>query len=203
MRVACVGILAAAALLVGAQTRQVLAKAQAILPAPTDRDGQHDFDFLVGSWTFHLKRLTKPLTGTTDWDELDGTVVCQKVWDGKANMEEVVLDGKARHTHIQGLTLRLYNPTTHQWSLYWANAADGSLPMPPTVGHFDGNGRGEFYDREDYRGRPIVVRYVWSKITPTSAHFEEAFSTDDGRTWEVNWITDQTRAAADPKKAGR
>jgi hypothetical protein len=195
MRAVCSSAFVVIALLAASQAPQLVAQAQTTLPAPTDRDGQHDFDFLIGSWKFHLKRLTKPLTGSNDWEELDGTVICRKVWDGKANMEEVVLDGKTSHTHIQGLTLRLYNPATHQWSLYWANAADGSLPMPPTVGHFDGNGRGEFYDREDYRGRPIVVRYVWSNITATSAHFEESFSADAGKTWEVNWITDQTRAA--------
>jgi hypothetical protein len=194
MRAACLILLAVTALLAASRPPQALATAQNAMPAPIDRDGQHDFDSLIGSWKFHLKRLTRPLTGSADWEELDGTVICRAVWDGKANMEEVVLDGKVSQTHIQGLTLRLYSPTTHQWSLYWANAADGSLPMPPTVGHFNGHGRGEFYDHEDYRGRPIVVRYVWSNITATSAHFEEAFSADDGKTWEVNWITDQTRA---------
>jgi hypothetical protein len=194
MRAVCLNVLIVASLLVGVDSPRAHTTVQREFPGPADHDGQRDFDFLIGSWKFHLRHLTTPLSGSTDWEELDGTVVCRKVWGGKANLEEVVLDGVTSRTHIEGLTLRLYNPSTRQWSLYWANAADGSLPMPPTVGHFS-NGRGEFYDREDYHGRPIVVRYVWSKITATSAHFEEAFSADDGKSWEVNWITDQTRVA--------
>ena len=95
--------------------------------------------------------------------------------------------------HIQGLTLRLYNPQSHQWSLNWANQKDGTLGVP-TIGSFDAkNGRGEFFDQETLNGRVILVRYVWSGITPTSAHFEQSFSDDGGKTWEVNWITDQVR----------
>ena len=156
------------------------------------RDGQHDFDFAIGNWKFHLKKLEHPLTGSTTWVELDGTSSCRKIWDGRANIDEVEVNNPEKHLHIQGLTLRLYNPESHQWSLYWANAAKGALGLPPVIGQFK-NGRGEFYDQEDFNGRAIFVRYVWSDITPTSAHFEQAFSTDGGKTWEINWITDQTR----------
>jgi hypothetical protein len=164
--------------------------------ASEKRDGQHDFDFLLGSWKIHLKRMVKPLTGSKEWVEFDGTVVCRKVWDGRANIDEFEVNSPEKHVHIQGLTLRLYNPESHQWSLYWANAAKGSMGLPPTVGQFSGGPgelRGEFYDQEDYEGRAIFVRYLWSDITANSAHFEQAFSTDGGRTWETNWITDQTR----------
>jgi len=156
------------------------------------RGGQHDFDFALGNWKFHLKKLDHPLTGSNAWVELYGRSSCRKVWDGKANFDEVEVYSADRKTHIQGLTLRLYNPESHQWSLYWGNAAKGTLSLPPVVGEFK-NGRGEFYDQEDYNGRMIFVRYVWSDITPTSAHFEQSFSTDGGKTWETNWITDQTR----------
>ena len=156
------------------------------------RDGQHDFDFALGNWKFHLKKLEHPLTGSNTWIELDGHSSCQKVWNGKANLDEVEVYSADRKTHITGLTLRLYNPESHQWSLYWSNAAKGALSLPAVVGEFK-NGRGEFYDQEDYNGRMILVRYVWSDITPTSAHFEQSFSTDGGKTWEINWITDQTR----------
>ena len=155
------------------------------------RDGQHDFDFAFGNWKFHLKKLEHPLTGSNTWIELDGHSSCRKVWDG-ANFDEVEVYSADRKTHIQGLTLRLYNPESHQWSLYWGSAAKGALSLPAVVGEFK-NGRGEFYDQEDYNGRMILVRYAWSDITPTSAHFEQAFSTDGGKTWETNWITDQTR----------
>jgi hypothetical protein len=156
----------------------------------TERDGQHDFDFELGSWNIHLKRLQNPLTGSTKWIEFDGTSVTRKVWDGKAQLEEFETDGPAGH--IEGLTLRLYNPQTHQWNLYWANSKNGAMGGPPNVGVFQ-NGRGEFYCQDTFNGRVIFIRYVWSDITPNSAHFEQSFSDDGGKTWEVNWITDQTR----------
>jgi hypothetical protein len=180
-------------------SQPVLTWAQAVSPATKEaskdgalRDGQHDFDFATGNWKFHLKRLEHPLTGSNTWVELDGTSTCRKIWDGRANIDEVEVNNSEKHLHIQGMTLRLYNPESHQWSLYWANAAKGTLGLPPVIGQFK-NGRGEFYDQEDFNGRAIFVRYVWSDITPTSAHFEQSFSDDGGKTWETNWITDQTR----------
>jgi len=157
---------------------------------PTRRDGQRDFDFEEGAWKIHLKRLPKPLTGSTSWIEFDGTSVTRKVWDGRAWLEEFETDGPAGH--IEGLTLRLYNPETHQWSLYWANSKAGTMGGPPNVGEFK-DGRGEFYAQDTFNGRVILIRYVWSDITSDSAHFEQSFSDDGGKTWEVNWITDQTR----------
>lgn len=164
----------------------------------TERDGQHDFDFEMGSWKIHLSRLQHPLSGSTTWVEFDGTSVTRKVWDGRANLEEFETDGAGGH--IEGLTLRLYNPQTRQWSLYWGNQANGAMSLPATVGQFK-DGRGEFYDQEPYNGRMIFVRYVWSEITPNSAHFEQSYSDDGGKTWEVNWITDQTRVKDESDKA--
>jgi hypothetical protein len=155
------------------------------------RDGQHDFDFEVGTWKIHLKRLLHPLTGSTTWTKFEGTSVTRKVWNGRSQLEQFETDGAAGH--IEGLTLRLYDPQSHQWSLYWANAKNGTLGQP-TIGEFK-NGRGEFFDQEPFNGRAILVRYVWSDITPNSAHFEQSFSDDGGKTWEVNWITDQTRVS--------
>jgi hypothetical protein len=160
----------------------------------TGRDGQHDFDFELGSWKIHLKRLVHPLTGSTTWVEFDGTTVTRKVWDGRAQIEEFETNGAAGH--VEGLTLRLYRPESHQWYLYWANGKDGILGQP-TIGEFR-NGVGEFYDQEPCNGRAILVRFIWSRITPNSAHFEQSFSDDGGKTWEVNWITDQTRVPEEP-----
>lgn len=169
----------------------VHASGQAVSQPTQLRDGQHDFDFEIGSWKIHLKKLLHPLTGDNTWVEFDGTSVTRKVWDGRSDLEEFETDGTTGH--IEGLTLRLYNPATHQWSLYWANSKNGILGQP-TVGEFK-NGRGEFVDQEPsgVNGRQILVRFVWSEITPNSAHFEQSFSDDGGKTWEVNWITDQTR----------
>ncbi|MCI0554245.1 MAG: hypothetical protein L0287_25130 [Anaerolineae bacterium] len=155
----------------------------------TKKDGQHDFDFELGTWKIHLSRLLHPLTGSTTWVEFDGTSVTRKIWDGRAFLEEFQADSPTGH--IEGLTLRLYDPESHQWRLYWANSKDGKLGQP-TIGEFK-NGRGEFFCHELWNGRAILVRYVWSNITANSAHFEQSFSDDGGKTWEVNWITNQTR----------
>jgi hypothetical protein len=167
---------------------------------PAVRDGQHDFDFEIGTWKIHLKRLEHRLTGSTTWVEFDGTSVTRKVWDGRANLEEFETDSPDGG-HIEGLTLRLYDPQTHQWSLYWATSKSGALGAP-TIGEFK-HGRGEFFDTEPSgpNGRAILVRFVWSDITPNSAHFEQSFSDDGGKTWEVNWITDQTRVKDESDKA--
>lgn len=179
-----------------------LTEAQATAPAPqqaaTHRDGQHDFDFELGSWKIHLKRLSHPLTGSNTWVEFDGTSVTRKVWDGRAQLEQFETDGTSGH--IEGLTLRLYNPESRQWSLYWGTSKSGALSLPATVGEFK-DGRGEFYDQEAFNGRMIFVRYLWSNITPNSAHFEQSFSDDGGKTWEVNWITDQTRVSEETAKS--
>jgi len=153
------------------------------------RDGSHDFDFEIGKWNTHLRRLVKPLTGSTTWVEYKGTTVVSKVWNGKANLVELDVTGPAGH--IEALSLRLYNPESHQWSLNFANSAGGTMAIP-TIGEFK-NGRGEFYDQETLNGRAILVRFVISDITANSCHFEQAFSDDGGKTWEVNWIATDTR----------
>lgn len=153
-----------------------------------DRYGQHDFDWDIGTWKIHVKRLQHPLTGSTAWVEYNGTDVVRKVWDGRANLGEVEWDGPAGHLEL--LTLRLYNPQAHQWNIYFANNATGTL-SPSAVGEFT-NGRGEFYDQETYNGRSILIRFGVSDITPNSCRFEQAFSTDGGKTWEVNLIVTET-----------
>lgn len=155
----------------------------------TQHDGQHDFDFELGSWKIHLKRLLHPLSGSRQWVDFDGTSATRKVWNGRAQIEEFETDGAGGH--IEGLTLRTYNPQTHQWSLYWANAKDGTV-VPPQVGEFK-DGHGEFYGQDTLNGKLIYIRFVWTKTDTSMPHFEQAFSDDGGKTWEVNWITDQTR----------
>jgi len=160
-------------------------------PSASVRDGQHDFDFWMGSWKVHNRRLLKPLTGSNAWVEFDGTTVARPVWGGLANMDEY--EGDAPSGHIRGMTVRTYNTKTGDWSLYWANASLGEIAMPPTVGHFDGKGKGEFFDKEDYNGKPIVVRYTWTVIDNDHCRWEQAFSADDGKTWETNWTMENTR----------
>ncbi|HEY8796175.1 MAG TPA: hypothetical protein VIM15_14640 [Gemmatimonadaceae bacterium] len=157
--------------------------------APAARDGQHDFDFDIGNWKTHLSRRLHPLTGSSSWVELNGTTSVRKVWNGRGNLAELEADGPSGHLEV--LSLRLYNPQGRQWSLNTANSSGGTLSVP-TVGEFK-NGRGEFFDQEMFNGRMILVRNVWSEITPTSCLFEQAFSDDGGRTWEVNWIARDSR----------
>jgi hypothetical protein len=165
------------------------APAADLLRTLEDQDGQNDFDFEIGTWKTHLRRLQRPLTGSTTWVEYDGTTVVRKVGKDGANVVELVVDGPAGH--IEGLSLRLYNAESHQWSLNFSGSGSGTLDRP-TIGGFK-NGRGEFYSQEIINGRAIFVRFVISDITPTSCRFEQAFSDDGGKTWEVNWIAVDTR----------
>jgi hypothetical protein len=163
----------------------------------TERNGQHDFDPLIGTWKFHLKRRLHPLTGSNTWVESEGTGVCFKIWDGRAEMDTVEIDDPVNH--IEGLTVRTYNPQSHQWRLYWANSKTGIMD-PPQVGGFK-NGRGEFFAQDTINGRTILIRYAWTDMTTNSPHFEQSFSDNGGKTWEVNFITDQTRVKDEPDKA--
>ena len=156
---------------------------------PAQRDGQHDFDFETGNWKTHVSRLVHPLTGSTTWVTYEGTTVVRKVWNGRANLGELEIDGNAGH--IELLSLRLYNPSSRQWSLNVASSGGGTLGVP-AIGEFK-NGRGEFFDQETFNGRAILIRFVISDITPNSCHFEQAFSDDGGKTWEVNWSATDTR----------
>jgi hypothetical protein len=153
------------------------------------RDGQHDFDWEIGTWKTQLKRLQRPLSGSTTWVEYDGTTVVNKVFDGRANLVELKADGPAGH--FEGLSLRLYNPQARQWSLNFANVNGGTLTVP-SIGEFK-DGRGEFYNQDTFNGRAIFVRFVITKITPDQYRFEQSFSDDGGKTWELNWVAIDTR----------
>lgn len=154
-----------------------------------ERDGQKDFDWEIGSWTTQLKRLKRPLSGSTEWVEYHGTTDVRPVMGGRANLVELKVAGPAGT--VEGTSLRLYDPQARQWSLHFASASGGVL-TPPTIGSFQ-DGCGEFYAQDSWNGRTILVRFVISDITPNSARFEQAFSADGGKSWEVNWIATDTR----------
>jgi hypothetical protein len=159
------------------------------------RDGQHDFDFNIGVWKTHIRRLLHPLTGSKDWVDLDGTVSVRKIWDGRAQLEEIEANGQTGR--FEGLTLFLYDPQGHQWRQYFANSSVGVLD-PPAIGEFK-NGRGEFFDQEAFNGRAIFVRMIWSDITADSHRLEQSFSDDGGQTWEPNFIATLTRETEESK----
>ena len=147
-------------------------------------DGQLDFDFNLGTWKTHVSRLLHPLTGSKDWVEYRGLSIVLPVWNGRANLLQLKVEGPAGQ--IEGLGLRLYNPKSRQWSLNWANSSDGMMNSP-MIGEFK-DGRGEFLNQELFNGGSILVRNTFFDITADSARFEQAFSDDGGRTWETNWI---------------
>jgi hypothetical protein len=163
--------------------------AKASVKKASQRDGQRDFDFAFGTWETRVWRLVNPLAGNNRWAEYEGTTVITKIWNGRANLAELEADGT--EGHLQVLSLRLYNPESGQWRLYAASSRNGTLSVP-TVGEFK-DGRGEFFDQETFNGRSILVRNVCSDITADSCRFEQAFSDDGGKTWEVNWIAVDTR----------
>ncbi len=167
----------------------VLAQAPAPVPQPPARDGSHDFDFEIGTWTTHLKRLQHPLSGSQHWVEYEGTSIVHGLLAGRANMVELSVRGASGR--IDGLSLRLYEPQSYQWTLNFANIVDGRLTTPMIGGFKDG--QGQFYAQDSYNGRAIEVRFIISGITADSWRFEQAFSEDGGKTWEVNWIAVDTR----------
>ena len=152
-------------------------------------DGSRDFDFEFGEWRLKLKRRLDPLTGSDKWVEYEGPSVVRKVWDGKANLGEIDVKGPAGR--IQGLSLRVYNPASHQWSIQYASSG-GGMQGAPMVGGFR-QGRGEFHNQETYRDRAIFVRFVFSDITPKSFRLVQSFSDDGGKSWEANWIAEFAR----------
>jgi hypothetical protein len=158
-------------------------------PAAGPRDGQHDFDFEIGTWRTHLKRLAHPLSGSMIWAEYDGTSVVRSVWGGRANLVELEVDGA--QGHIQGLSLRFYNPDARQWTLTYSNSRSGTV-SPPVYGEFRA-GRGVLFGQDMLGPRAILVRFVITQISPDSIRFEQAFSDDGGNTWERNWIAEDTR----------
>ena len=157
--------------------------------SPTADQGQsglHDFDFLVGEWRVHSRRLKERLAASTDWEEFEGTITSRRLMDGWANVDDTVF-----HTPqgiYRGVAPRAYDPKSGQWAIWWI---DGRNPFgaldPPVKGRFV-KGVGTFYADDVLRGKPIKVRFTWSDITPTTARWEQAFSPDGGKTWETNWM---------------
>jgi hypothetical protein len=162
------------------------ARAQPAAPpaATAVRDGSHDFDFEFGDWTMQLKRLVKPLSGSKDWVEYQGSSVVHRIWGGAANVGEIDISGPAGR--IQGMSVRVYNPASGQWGLSFASARGGQLGQPMVGGFKDG--RGEFYNQETFNDREIFVRFIFSDITKSTFRLEQAFSDDGGKTWEANWL---------------
>jgi hypothetical protein len=149
-----------------------------------------DFDFLFGDWNVHNERLTARLVGSTDWETFEATNHCRSILGGVGNTDEFITSWNGG---FRGATLRLFDLGRKQWSIYWASNRTGVLE-PPVVGSFE-NGLGTFFGRDSHQGTEVLVRFLWSDITAATALWQQAFSTDDGRTWETNWRMHFTRVA--------
>ena len=160
------------------------------VPTPGDIDARHDFDFLFGAWRVHNRRLRDPLSGSDEWYEFEATSTERPLLDGLANLEQFDAPDTPNGP-LHAIAVRLFDVTSCQWSIYWAKSGDGSFGLP-MVGWFK-DGVGLFFDREEYQGRQIDVRFTWTHQGTSTCRFEQAFSLDEGTTWEPNWIMDFSR----------
>lgn len=168
-------------------------------PAPS---AAHDFDFLVGSWTTRQRRLTKRLQGSDDWESFEATSTMQRLPGGIANFDTLVAE--AWRPGWVGMSFRVFNPNTQLWSIYWVSNDGGGIDArsgrlePPVVGRFEGE-HGLFEGEDCLEGRPIRVRYLWTRLGPDAARWQQLFSADAGQSWELNWVMDfQRTKPADP-----
>ena len=153
--------------------------------------GLHDFDFLVGRWQVHHRKLKVRLANNHDWIEFEGTLVSQPLMGGYANIDDDVFNVPGGN--YRGVAPRSFDAKTGQWSIWWMDSRTPQAPLdPPVKGSFH-NGAGTFYADDTFNGKPIRMRFIWSKITPNTCHWEQAFSPDGGKTWETNWVQDLKR----------
>lgn len=146
----------------------------------------HDFDFLHGRWRVANRKLRERLAGSDDWATFGGTAECRPVLQGLGNVDRCTFDG---YDH-EGMTLRLFDVDKQVWTIHWADSRTGRLD-PPLAGRFE-NGVGLFYGDDMHEGRPVRVRFIWQSAP--APRWEQAFSVDDGATWETNWVMEFTPA---------
>jgi hypothetical protein len=165
-----------------------------VQPAAAASDQAHDFDFALGRWKARILHLKRSPAKSDDWAVWTGNVMAAKVWDRRSNIQEIYVNTPSGP--ITELRLCLYQPQLRQWYLYWADSDDGVLDKP-MIGRFK-DGVGSFYDQEDYNGRAIFLRQRYSEITAHSYHWQQAFSSDGGATWQPNWNVTLTAKGPDP-----
>jgi hypothetical protein len=155
-------------------------------------DGRTDFDFLIGNWTVHNRRLRERLKACADWEEFEGTCQARVILGGLGNIDEFTMERASGR--VEAITVRLYNPATGEWSIYWASSTGSGRLDVPMVGRFEGS-RGEFFSQEVFEGRHIFNRFIWTVSGPDTCRWEQAYSGDGGKTWETNWIMEFVRQA--------
>ena len=151
----------------------------------------HDFDFLHGRWRVRHRRLKQRLAGSDEWDTFEGTCHAWPILDGAGNVDDNVLELPSGP--YRAVSIRSFDPATDRWSIWWLDGRNPGVLDPPVLGGFDERGVGTFLGEDTFDGQPIVVRFLWTGISPTTCRWEQAFSTDGGATWEVNWVMENTR----------
>jgi hypothetical protein len=171
-------------------TPQMLASNGELTITPSPSSSSNDFDFFVGKWNIHNRKLKARLQNCTDWLEFEATGEMKKILNGLGNTDDFIttIDGQP----FEGRTLRLFNPRTKLWSIYWADSGSGIL-LDPVVGSFDGQ-LGMFYGKDMLNGVPVLVVYQWDRTDPENPVWSQAFSADEGKTWEWNWYMYMRRA---------
>jgi hypothetical protein len=168
---------------------------QTTSPSPPNASGARDFDFYIGRWRIRNTRLVTRLANSTAWETFDAISHARPLPGGIGNYDDFVAEGW--RPGFVGLSLRVFSPVSRKWSIYWLDNNTGGLDgkghlTVPVVGTFK-DGVGTFTCEDIFEGRPIIVRYVWSDITKDAARWEQAFSPDGGKTWEINWVMEMTR----------
>ena len=156
------------------------------MSAALDQSGAHDFDFLHGSWRIANERLRSRLTGSDEWERFEADAVCRPILAGLGKVFEFRPTGPG-WAGFEGASVRIFDPVTGLWSIYWADTAGCKL-LPPVIGRFAA-GLGEFFGDDQHEGRPVRVRFRWSSTDTDAPRYEQAFSVDGGATWETNWVT--------------
>ena len=164
------------------QTDSAATKTMHIKPSTTS--SEKDFDFLVGKWKVHNRKLKTRLAGSTDWSEFESELHMRKALNGIGNIENYYasFDGKP----FEGMAIRLFNPQTKLWTIYWVDSNGATMDEHPVTGSFE-NTLGKFYANDIFSDKPIVVLYQWDTANPEQPKWSQAFSTDAGKTWEWNW----------------
>jgi hypothetical protein len=155
----------------------------------SESSSKSDFDYLIGRWNIRNRTLNEPLAGSDEWREFNATQEFSLVLLGLGNVDRfhTQLDGKP----FEGLTVRLFDPHTRLWTIYWADSNAMKLDGGK-VGSFDGD-EGDFFGRERVAGKDVIVKFHWNKRDPESPVYSRAFSADAGETWEWNWYSHFSR----------
>lgn len=150
-----------------------------------------DFSFLIGSWRVHHHRLKRRGAGEDSWADFEGTCRAWPLLGGAGNVDDNVLH--APSGSYRAVTVRRKDAASGLWSIWWLDERSPGFD-PPVKGSFK-DGIGSFYGDDTFEGKPIRVRFVWSHSGANQARWEQAFSWDQERHWEVNWVMQFEREA--------